>query len=328
MQFALSEEQAQLAEIAHQFLGELARGRSVADGADPLDRAGWTRLVEEQGWQAMAIGEELGGFGFGWIELCVVFDALGRHLSPLPMLGTAMATAALLESSPNPTRDSALERIATGIPATLALDAAVIDAGFAQLFVALTPGGLRLLEDEEVHRQPLPSLDATRPLYRLQFDSGAGARLDAEMPAVRARCETLLAWECVGAAAACLQLAVDYAGVRKQFGKPIGSFQAIQHILADVFLSVESARSAAWYAAWAVQQGTSDARSAAHTAKAMASEALFEAAGQCIQVHGGIGFTWEHDAHLYFKRAQANMSLLGSPRAHRAAVADMLLGAP
>ena len=328
MQFALSEEQLQLADIAHQFLGELPSGRAVADGADPLAPGPWQRLVEDQGWQAMAISEAHGGFGFGWIELCVVFDALGKQLSPVPLLGTAMATAALLESSPSPHRDSALERIAAGSPATLTLEAVAIDAGLAELLVVHTPDGLRLFEASEVHCQAMPSLDATRPLHRLETDTTAGAPLDGDLSSIRARCETLLAWECVGAAAACLDLAVDYAGVRRQFGKPIGSFQSIQHILADVFLSVESARSAAWYAAWAVEHRAHNARMAAHTAKALASEAFFEAAAQNIQVHGGIGFTWEHDAHLYFKRAQANKDLLGAPRAHRAAVADMLLGDP
>ena len=131
----------------------------------------------------------------------------------------------------------------------------------------------------------------------------------------------------MGAAEAILEMAVDYAKVRQQFGEPIGSFQAIQHKCANMMVAVESARSAAWYAAWAVDSEADDARLAARTAKAMASQALMDCAGENIQIHGGIGFTWEHDAHLYFKRAQSTLGLLGSPQVHREAVAANLLGA-
>ncbi|MCO4743760.1 MAG: acyl-CoA/acyl-ACP dehydrogenase [Proteobacteria bacterium] len=319
MQFALSEEQAQLQEIARSFLADLPDARS------PSNADTWPRIVEEQGWPAVAVPEEQGGFGFGWIELSVVFEELGRALTSAPMLGTGMATAVLLESSPSAARDQALEQIAAGTPATVCWDGLAIDIAAGGIVIRHSPSGFELFADGGTEATTLLSLDETRPLHEVS-PTGTGVALDADEARVRARCETLLAWECVGAAEACMDLAVEYAKVRKQFAKPIGSFQAIQHMCADLLVVVESARSAAWFAAWAVENDAPDARVAARTAKALASEALFTCAGQSIQIHGGIGFTWEHDAHLYFKRARANLSLLGEPREHRMAIANTLLG--
>lgn len=325
MHFALSDEQAQLAEIARDFLGNLPDGRAVADGHDPCDPTLWSRITEEQGWQAMAIPEELGGFGFGWVELAVAFEALGGRLTPAPMLGVGMATAALLESSASADRDAALESIAGGEVIGMAWHAEAADVALAERAVFATSGGLVLAPIAA--REALPTLDATRPLFRVEPDLSGAIALDADVERVRRRCEVLLAWEAVGVAQAALDQAVEYAKIRHQYGKAIGSFQALQHMAADVFVAVESARSAAWYAAWAVDSDAADARLAAHTARALAGDAAFRATADNIQIHGGIGFTWEHDAHLYFKRARGSLDLLGAPRDHRHAVADALLGA-
>jgi alkylation response protein AidB-like acyl-CoA dehydrogenase len=172
-------------------------------------------------------------------------------------------------------------------------------------------------------RTVLPTLDMTRKLARLEF-SGVQARLLCPPgPAAEALARTLdlaviaLAAEQVGGSQRCLDMSVEYAKNRFQFGRPIGSFQAIKHKCADMLLDVESARSAAYFAAWAAADSSPELPAVASLAKAYCSEAFFRTAGQNIQIHGGIGFTWEHDAHLYFKRAKSAELLFGDPVYHR-----------
>ena len=163
------------------------------------------------------------------------------------------------------------------------------------------------------------------PQGRLTFDLRlpASARLGPLELALE-QGSAMVAAPAVGGAEATLDKAVAYAKVRQQFGKPIGSFQAIKHLCADMLVRVESARSATWYAAWALASNADDQPLATRTAKAYATDAFFACAADNIQVHGGIGFTWEHDAHLYFKRAHALRALLGHPREHRAVIARAL----
>ena len=195
------------------------------------------------------------------------------------------------------------------------------------LVAARTPMGLAVLAVEEgapgLERVPVPTLDQTRKLARLEL-SGTPARLvgqagGAETWLRRALdlAAVALATEQVGSAQRCLDMTVAYAKVRQQFGRPIGSFQAIKHRCADMLLRVESARAAAYYAAWAAAEDADELPAVASLARAYCSEACSWVAGETIQVHGGIGFTWEHDAHLYFKRAKASELLLGDPAHHR-----------
>ncbi len=344
MDFALSWEQTQLKEAAAGFLAALPSARDLLEGRGTLeDPAVWKRVAEEQGWPAILVPEEAGGFGFGQVELSVVFEEFGRTLTSCPLLGTAFATALLLECGDAQAQERWLGAIAAGEPAavvwsgisaeegpfgwTLEGQGVAVDGGMASLLVIVAPQGVFVLPADLADRTRVPHLDPTRPSVGVSVSAVPAERLTVDgLERARMRCESLLASEAVGAAEATLQLAVDYSRVRTQFGKPIGSFQAIQHICADMLLAVESARSAAWYAACAIDAGADDAREAARTAKAMACDALFHCAGQSIQVHGGIGFTWEHDCHLYFKRARSVMDLLGHPREHRAAVAQTLLG--
>lgn len=342
MHFGLTEDQRQVRDSVRGFLGRLRGARQVLEGADAADPAVWERICTEQGWQALLVPEAQGGLGFGLMDMAVVLEEVGRRLTPCPLLETAFATLALSMADPSPARDAALEAIAAGAPAALALEtgtehrdgalfgtaAQVIGGRSAGVVVAQAGEGFFLLTGAQgCTAEALPVLDITRPAARLTFAGTPCAALAAVDAAVlRSRCAVLVAAEAVGSADATLEMAVEYAKVRQQFGRPIGSFQAIQHKCADMMVSIESARSAAWYAAWAADSGAEDAVLAAHTAKAMACEALSRCAGENIQIHGGIGFTWEHDAHLYFKRSQASRVLLGAPAAHRAAVADALLG--
>lgn len=336
MRFAPTDEQQQLREVARAFLTETPAPE-------------WDRVVEEQGWQAIAIPEEYGGFGFGFVELALVAEEIGRFLAPVPILATCgLAATAIEHGGTDDQKERWLSAIAGGSRAALALHshiravrsnggfrlvgeaARVIDGATAELLVLPTDEGLFVVERDQVRTTPLTTMDPTRPLATVSID--AEVPEDARLPAGSTQPAlehgwVLLAAEAVGAAEACLDETVAYAKVRTQFGKAIGTFQAIQHTCAEMLLKVESARSAAWYAAWAVDAGAPDRVLAARTARAYAGTAAFEVAGETIQCHGGIGFTWEHMAHRYFKRARCDRQLLGTPTDHLDAVATELLGA-
>jgi alkylation response protein AidB-like acyl-CoA dehydrogenase len=180
-------------------------------------------------------------------------------------------------------------------------------------------------------RRPLQTLDMTRKQAALSLDGVPARLVGAEGAAADVVARTLrlavvaLAAEQVGGAQRCLDMSVEYAKIRMQFGRPIGSFQAIKHMCADMLLEVESARSAAYYAAWAAQDGSDELPLVASLAKACCSEAYFRAAADNIQIHGGIGFTWEHDAHLYYRRAKSSELMLGTPQEHREIAAGYLI---
>ena len=184
-----------------------------------------------------------------------------------------------------------------------------------------------------VSRRRLETMDMTRKQAEIVFSGvrvSPSALLGAEgagwesLDDTIARAVVALAFEQVGGAQKCLDMSVEYAKARVQFGRPIGSFQAIKHKCADMLVDVESAKSAAYYAGWAVATGADDVAIAAPLAKSFCSEAYFHCAAENIQIHGGIGFTWEHDAHLYFKRAKTDELLFGTPAQHRALLADRL----
>src|SRR5579883_1084888 len=212
----------------------------------------------------------------------------------------------------------------------------VVDGHVADLVLvaARAPRGVSLFAVDKqapgLTRTPLATLDQTRKQARLEF-SGTPARLVGdEGGAWEVLSRTLdlaavaLAAEQVGGAQRCLDMSVEYAKVRIQFGRPIGSFQAIKHKCADMLLEVESAKSAAYYAGWAAAEGSDELPAVASLAKSYCSEAYFPAAAENIQIHGGIGFTWEHDAHLYFKRAKSSELMLGDPAYHRELLAQRI----
>ena len=215
----------------------------------------------------------------------------------------------------------------------------VLDGHVADLVVvaARTGRGVSLFlvpgEAEGVDRRRLDTMDQTRKQARIELRDvglGAGALLGADgegwpiLERMMQKAVVALSAEQVGGAQACLEMAVSYAKVRKQFGRPIGSFQAIKHKCADMLAQVESARSAAYYAGWAVSEDNDERPLMASLAKSYCSEAYFASAAENIQIHGGIGFTWEHDAHLYFKRAKSSELLFGDPSLHREKIADQL----
>lgn len=348
MKFALSDEQISLRDAARAFLAELPGPHAMTEQDGAYSDDAWSRIVGEQGWTSILIPADHGGWGFGRMEMAVVLEEAGRKLTPSPLFSTvALGVTAIDTLGDDAQKAEHLGAIAGGATATLAHEGAVtarrdgdgwllsgesvrvIDGDTAQLVVVWTDAGAFVVQGDAITRARVPGLDTTRPLATLRFDdlrvSDAARLPGADLDAVRRVAGLLLAAEQVGGAEAVLDVTVDYTKVRKQFGKPIGSFQAIQHACADMLVLVESARSALWYAAWAVDAGAPDAALAVHTAKALASDAYFRCAGSAIQLHGGIGFTWEHVCHLHFKRARAGMALLGEPSVHRAAVASAML---
>jgi alkylation response protein AidB-like acyl-CoA dehydrogenase len=210
-----------------------------------------------------------------------------------------------------------------GHTADLLLVVAQAEGGPSLFAVAGSAAGLA--------RRPLQTLDMTRKQAALSLDAVPARLVGAEGSAADIVARTLrlavvaLAAEQVGGARRCLDMSVEYAKIRMQFGRPIGSFQAIKHMCADMLLEVESARSAAYYAAWAAQDGSDELPLVASLAKACCSEAYFRAAADNIQIHGGIGFTWEHDAHLYYRRAKSAELMLGTPAEHREIAAGYLI---
>lgn len=343
MRFALTEEQESVRDVARSFLAEVPRDE---DGG-PFDAEVWARIVEEQGWPAIVIPEAFGGWGFTHMELGMVFEELGRSLVATPLLATVLATEAVLLGGSEAQKEELLGEIAGGTMATLAWEGdlrarrdgggwlisgealRVLDGHTAERMIVATSEGLFLVDVAATERSAVPALDASRPIATVVFRDVAvsdTARLPAgDLEATLHRARVLLACEQVGAADAVMDLAVEYAKVRKQFGTPIGSFQAIQHKCADMLLRVESARSAAWAAAWTVDAAPGELEMAARIASSYCGDALVHCAGESIQIHGGIGFTWEHACHLYFKRARASLSLFGHPREHRDALAMEVL---
>ncbi|MEV7965060.1 acyl-CoA dehydrogenase family protein [Sphaerisporangium sp. NPDC088356] len=339
-----TEEQRELRVTVRDFLRDACPPALAFTGA-PETGAGdprelWSRFAGELGVAGLAIPERYGGAGCGMAEVAVVCEELGRSLSPLPYLSTAvLAAEAVKACGDEEAKRRLLPRIAEGsVTATVVLPG---EAGLrldgrrlhgtvpyaldGEIVLAYVDGSL--VEARPTARIPHVTLDRTRPLAELVFDGAPVRRLgDAGAFArVRDLGVAALAAEQVGGASRCLAAAVAYAGRRHQFGRPIGSFQAIKHKLADMLLSVESARSAAYAAARATEE---ELPVRAAIAGSYCTEAYLAAAGENIQIHGGLGVTWEHDAHLSFKRATSDAQLFGPPQAHRARLAASVFPAP
>ena len=300
------------------------------------DPTSWKRLTEELGLVALPVAEEHGGAGAGAVEVCVALEETGRTLLRAPYLSTVVAAMVLQElgiddqlasvvdgSSPVALALTGSVR-ATGGRLTGTLDS-VVDAAESALLLVAADDGLHLVprDGSGVTVTSLAPLDPTRPQARVELAQAPSRPLGN--PGAVARAVDLhsvaIAAECVGGAQRCLELAVEHLKAREQFGRPLGSFQALRHRVADLTVLLEGARSTAWYAARAAAGETDDLEVVAPLAHATCADAFRAVAGECIQLHGGIGFTWEHDAHLYFKRAWTTALLHGEPRELRARAA-------
>ncbi len=362
MSIAITEEHAALAAAARRFLDNhcppaVARAALEAEvGSLPPF---WDEMAK-LGWLGLHIDEADGGQGFGLAELAVVVEELGRVGAPGPFVPTALAIAAIARGGTTVLRQSALPGLIAGttvgavaLATSRPLDATAPDdggtitlSGTARpilgaamadwvIVAAGGPGDERwcVVPAGDLTVAPVPSLDPTRPCGTV---TASGARVPAShqlaLPprAVEDLGAALLAAECAGGAGWCLETAAAYATVREQFGRPIGQFQAVKHRCADMLVAVEEARAVAWDAASAVDQSRDtgrydEAALAAAVAGAVAPDAFFQVAKDCIQVLGGIGFTWEHDAHRYLRRATTVRQLLGGPAPWRERVAGLAL---
>ncbi len=334
--------------------------RRVLEGDETHDSSTWKALVDMEA-PGIAIPEEYGGIGFGYLELCVVAEELGRALAPTPFSSSAyLATEAILLAGSDEQKKSYLPRLATGeVIGTFALaegpgaptenkltttldgdkltgaktpvpdgeiaDFAVVvakEGGSTSLaIVDLTGGG--------VTSERVETIDPTRKHAALTFDGASAERLGEKgngwltKDEVFDRAAVLLAMEQLGGADRCLEMAVDYAKGRFAFGRPIGSFQAIKHKLADMYIKNELARANCYYGAWALSTDAAELATAAAAGRVAAIDAYFYATKENIQTHGGIGFTWESDCHLFYRRAKLLSLTIGSARVWK----DRLVGA-
>jgi alkylation response protein AidB-like acyl-CoA dehydrogenase len=369
MNFAFSEEQEELRKTVRAFLdAKSAEGavREQMETSNGYDAAVWSQMGEQMGLQGLHIPEEYGGSGYGYVELGVVLEEMGRALLCAPYFATVVLAAnALLHSGDEAVKKEYLPGIAAGTTiATLATaepsgkwDEAgiqmaatgsgsdwklsgtksfVIDGNTASLIIvaARTAKGVSLFavngDAAGLTRTALSTMDQTRKQSKLEFNNTPARLIGAEgsggkvLSTVFDLVAVGLAAEQVGGAQKVLEMAVEYAKVRVQFGRPIGSFQAIKHKCADMLLEVESAKSAAYYGMWCASEMNEELASVASLAKAYCSEAYFHATAENIQIHGGIGFTWEHPAHLYFKRAKSSELMFGDPTYHRELLAQRI----
>jgi alkylation response protein AidB-like acyl-CoA dehydrogenase len=309
----------------------------------------WASLVE-QGWTALTLPESAGGLGLGPVEAGILAEELGRVVAPTPWWETVGAYASVVPSSASAELAEVAEGTLTGTVAGLG-DARTARSGFTATetggswtvtgldeavprlasvdrlaVVAQSSDGPVVLAVDE-RGTPVHTIDATRPWSRLQLTDAPARLLGPLGPHGVALPVALLSAEAVGVSQSLLDQTVEYVKVREQFGVPIGSFQGLKHGLADAHLVVQRARAAVTYALLTLAEDHPRAQLAAHMAKSAASDAANHLAQLSIQYHGGIGYTWEHDLHLWVKRARADAVLLGTAASHRQRIAD-LIGLP
>ncbi|MGN9913466.1 acyl-CoA dehydrogenase family protein [Phytohabitans sp. LJ34] len=318
------------------------------ESSEPYDTDLWRTLSADVGCAGLVIPEDRAGAGGSYREAAVVAEEMGRAVAPVPYLGAAMATAALLTGHDC----GLLTKVATGAvvavlalplsthpgvgpPATVTADGerltgtvgGVADAAAADLLLVPASGRLWAVPREVVEVSAVTSLDLTRPLADLTLAGAPATWVANAGPAVAAALlagRVLLASEQLGVAEWCLDTTLAYVKQRHQFGRPVGSFQAVKHRLAELWVEVTQARAVARYAAGCLAEGDPDTPVAAALAQAHCGPVAVHAAEQCVQLHGAIGFTWEHPAHLYLKRAKADSIALGTAAQHRDALGGLL----
>jgi alkylation response protein AidB-like acyl-CoA dehydrogenase len=357
MNFELTDDQRAIKRTARDLLASRYPPETVRELA--ADERGFTesqwKELSELGWPGVIVPEEHGGLGLGAVELAVIHEEIGYALAPSPLLSTLSAALLLNAAGTRAQRQEWLPALASGeTRGTLAVleersgsapdrselepadgqisitKFAVPDASTANIVVVSGADARHFLVEATaggVEISPQRALDPTRKLYTVTLKEAPAEELKAterqRISHAYATIVTALAAENVGIAQKALEMAVSYAQDRKQFGRPIGSYQAVSHRCAQMLLEVEGARSLCYWAGWALDHDPETALRAASMAKAYASDAGYRVAASALQVHGGIGFTWEHDLHFFLKRARANGHAFGDARWHRDRVAEL-----
>jgi alkylation response protein AidB-like acyl-CoA dehydrogenase len=333
--FGLTDDQRDIQRTARDLLAErstFARVREMIEARPPArttDEALWHELCE-LGWPGIAISEEHGGQGLGAIELSILCEELGRALAPVPFLASAMAACVIERAGTDEQRERWLPGLASG--ETIGALASAVD-GTAELVVSAPEAGVivlveedgsgRLLTPEVAEVSAIPAIDPTRSAARVSAADGAGEALEHGCPGLGHALVAVSA-ELLGVSERALEMTLEYVKDRKQFGVPVGAYQAVSHRCAQMLLDTEKARSTTAYAAWSADSNPDGLAEAAAMAKAAASDAGREVTASAIQAHGGIGFTWEADVHWLYKRAQIDSVLLGGASRHHARLAGIL----
>jgi len=347
MEFAFTEEQVMIADTARGFFAEHATSARTraAMAANGIDRELWSSFCNELGLAGVGVPEALGGAGLGMVEFALIAEAAGAQVAALPLMGNARAAHALVAGGTPEQQARWLPALVSG--ESIATSASSQDASFSNgklsgTFRFAPHGGsadlLLLTAGEQclVVEASAPgvavsahvTMDQTRPLATIVLNNAPAETVADHAAANRALDVTgliCLAAEALGGAQAALDRTVAYSKERVQFGRAIGSFQAYKHRLADMMIEIEQARSAVYWAACAIDEGSDEAQIALHSAKSFCADTFHMCAGNMIQLHGGIGFTWEHDAHLFFKRARSILSMLGDSQWHREQIAALVL---
>jgi alkylation response protein AidB-like acyl-CoA dehydrogenase len=340
MQFADTPEQAALRESIRSFARRHATPqhvRATMASTSGHDRSAWERLSSDLGLPALPVPERHGGAGAGPGEVAVAVEEFGRVLLPAPYLSSAVVALALAGSSGD-AGQAAAERYLPGLAngsligalalrgdVTLAgstlsgVASNVIDGPAAGLLLVRAGEQLLAVEAGDAAIEPVETLDQTRRQAVVLFDRAPALPAGPAAPAIALQ-RVLLAAECVAAARHCLDVTVDYLKTRRQFGRPIGSFQALKHRAADLAVAVESAQATARAAVWTAGTDAAGLAVLAPLAALHCSRTFLQVAAEMIQLHGGIAVTWEHEAHLYFKRAKSTQLLLGPVSALRAEI--------
>ena len=315
MNFDLTEDQREIKAVARELLSArspFARVREAADAAQ-YDAGLWKEIVG-LGWPGIAVEEQYGGQALGAVELAVLLEELGYACAATPFLSTAVAAAAIQAGGSDEQRARWLPGLVAGeITAGVGTAELAVDADGAEIVVLIDGGTPRLVQSPET--EPIATIDPTRRFAKVRGD---GEPLES---GVAARVNAAIAAEVVGVCQRALDITVEYVKDRKQFGVAVGSFQAVAHRCAQMLLHTESARSTAYFAAWAADAEPERLDEAAALAAAAAATGGREVAASAIQAHGGIGFTWEADVHWLYKRAEVDRALLGGAKPHHAALA-------
>jgi len=327
MDFGFNDEQRAIKETAREMLSKrspLAKVREVAE-ARSYDDGLWSE-IRNLGWAGITIPEEHGGQGLGMVELTILCEELGYACAPSPFLSNASAGLFISHAGDDGQRERWLPGIAAGSERGAAAfeprsNDLVPDADGASVLVLNAGDDAVLIEASAAEIEPVELIDATRGYSRVQANGGDPLPGDVEGAADRTL--VALAAELTGIAQRAMEMAVSYAKEREQFDRPIGAYQAVSHRCAEMLYDTEEARSLTYYAAWVADAEPESLPLAASMAKARASEAGWRVSAAALQVHGGIGFTWEHDLHFLLKRAKVGAELLGDPRMHRERVASL-----
>jgi alkylation response protein AidB-like acyl-CoA dehydrogenase len=323
MNFDFTDDQRAIKETARDLLAnrfKLERLRELAESKSYADDA-WSE-ISELGWPGIFISEEHGGQGLGVLELVILLEELGYVLAPLPFLSNAAAGLVLQETGSTERLEGVASGQARGTVGFVKDGRAnlVPDADDADFIVLIDGTDATLIERGDAQVEPIDAIDPTRRYATVQANGGESL---GDASRARDLIALAVAAELVGISQRALEMTVEYAKDRKQFDRPIGAYQAVSHQCAEMLKQVEGARSLVYYAGWAADAAPDEFSLAASMAKAYASDAGWHVTASALQVHGGIGFTWEHDLHWFLKRAKTDGVLFGSARDHRERVAEL-----